>query len=45
MGLPMRGESIGMKARHKYNLGAASKTARGFTLIELQGPEALQMPG
>jgi prepilin-type N-terminal cleavage/methylation domain-containing protein/prepilin-type processing-associated H-X9-DG protein len=24
-----------MKARHKYYLGAASKTARGFTLIEL----------
>jgi prepilin-type N-terminal cleavage/methylation domain-containing protein/prepilin-type processing-associated H-X9-DG protein len=31
----MSGELIGMKARHKYYLGAASKTARGFTLIEL----------
>ena len=31
----MSGDSIGMKARHKYYLGAASKAARGFTLIEL----------
>jgi len=31
----MPGDSIGMKARHKYYVGAASKAARGFTLIEL----------